>query len=174
MPAWAYTFLYNLILYSLQKSLHNGNLFYLHQQHFSEWVHFYCIYTFKCLIATDCTKLNWEILLPNSSTVIADMSKYLTIVCARTHTCEQTHKPRVEHEIAFTCLTILIYLTLRTHKSFMAPIGSDVRIPPVECCAETTEPTHTPQHTASEQSMNFQRLSTAPSGRDTCETNVSL
>lgn len=105
--------------------------------------------------------------------MIADVSKYLTIVCARTHTCEQAHKPRVDHEIAFTCLTILIYLTLRTHKSFMAHIGSDVRIPPVECRAETTEPTHTQTH-ISEQSMNFQRLSTAPSGRDTCETNVSL
>lgn len=91
-----------------------------------------------------CTKLNWEILISNSSTVIGDMSKYLTTVC--THACEQTHKPSADHEIAFTCLTILIYLTLRTHKSFMAHISSDVRIPPVECCAETTEPTHTQTH----------------------------
>lgn len=59
------------------------------------------------------------------------------------HAFEQTHKPSVDHEIAFTCLTILIDVTLRTHKSFMAYISSDVRIPPVECCAETTEPTHT-------------------------------
>lgn len=66
--------------------------------------------------------------------------------CVCRHACEQTHKPSVDHEIAFTCPAILIYLTLRTHKSFMAHIGSDVRIPPVKCCAETTEPTHTQTH----------------------------
>lgn len=73
------------------------------------------------------------------------MSKYLTIVCARTQVSKHT-KPMLTMKLLSLCLTKLIYLTLRTHKSFMAHISSDVGIPPVERCAETTEPTHTQTH----------------------------
>lgn len=66
--------------------------------------------TFRSHCCSLCTKRNWEILYQVPQQWF-QMSKYLTIVCARTR--EHTHKPSVDHEIAFTCLTILIYLTWR-------------------------------------------------------------
>lgn len=65
-----------------------------------------------------------------------------------THVCEHTHKASVDHEIAFTPLTILIYLTQRkliNHSWLISGLKPEPPPPPkkLERCVKTTEPTHT-------------------------------